>query len=462
MKVICVPCHGPLNGGEALDYNEAPVITPAMYEARIARLLEAGSAYTHLVIYADREHFSNLEYVTGYDPRYEECFLVLRSGQRPLLAVGNEGMGQSQCLTIPCDRVLFQSLSPLGQARGGCPSLPDLLAGAGITRESTVGLLGWKSFSSIEVADWQHTFEVPSLLVDALRAAAGEVCNANDLMMDNTTGLRTVLETEELILSELASAKASRKTWNFIQGLRPGQTELEASQLFAIDGEPCPTHPNVCFKGKGILSPSAHTRLAVGQSIAFGMGYRCAQIHRVGVYVHDRAEFDAGYPGAFEGLYARYFCALGAWYEALGIGVTGHDVWAAVQNVVGSCEAFGIALNPGHFIHTEEWLNSPFAENNTTPLRSGMLLQCDFTARPADFDRLGVHVEDGVVLADAPTRERIAATAPGVWRRMQARQYYMRETLGIRLRDEVLPTSDLCGMLFPFLARPTCVLAMKR
>lgn len=461
MKVICVPCHGPLNGGEALDYGEAPVITPAMYEARIAALLKAGSAYTHLVIYADREHFSNLEYVTGYDPRYEECFLILQSGRRPLLAVGNEGMGQSQCLTIACDRVLFQSLSPLGQPRGGSPSLSALLGAAGISGSSRVGLLGWKAFSAPEAEDWRHTFEVPSFLVDGLRAVAGDVCNANDLMMDNATGLRTVLEPEELVLSELASAKASRKTWNFIQGLRPGQTELEASQLFAIDGEPCPTHPNVCFRGKGILSPNAQTRLEQGAAIAFGMGYRCAQIHRVGVYVEDRAAFDARYPGAFEGLYERYFRAVAAWYEALGLGVSGHSVWVAVKEVIGSYEDFGIALNPGHFIHTEEWLNSPFSENDATTLRSGMLLQCDFTARPAAFDRLGVHVEDGVMLADAATRERIRAMAPGCWRRLQARQRFMRETLGIRLRDEVLPTSDLCGMLFPFLARPNCVLAVQ-
>ena len=31
--------------------------------------------------------------------------------------------------------------------------------------------------------------------------------------------------------------------------------------------------------------------------------------------------------------------------------------------------------------------------------------------------------------------------------------------LGIQLHDEVLPTSDLCGMLHPFLADPTLVMA---
>ena len=461
MNVVCVPCEGRVNAREELDFGEAPVITSAMYEARLAALLDAGKAFSHLVMYADREHFSNLEYVTGYDPRYEECVLILQRGTTPMLVVGNEGMGQSQCLTIAVERVLFQSLSPLGQARGASLSLAAILAKAGIDRRARVGLLGWKMFSAMETAEPLHTFEVPSFLVDALRTAAGSVENANGLMMDNATGLRQRHSAEELILSELASAKASRKTWDFICGLRPGLTELEASQGFAIDGEPCPTHPNICFRGKGILSPDAHTRLDYGQPIAFGMGYRYAQIHRVGVYARDRAEFDARFPGAFEGLYERYFLALCAWYEHIGLGVTGGEVWEAVRAVVGSYADFGIGLNPGHAIHSEEWLNSPFSENDTTRLCSGMMLQCDFTARPARFDFLGVHVEDGVLLADAALQTRMEELAPACMRRIRARQAFMRETLGIALRDEVLPTSDLCGMLHPFLATPNTVFAKR-
>lgn len=461
MKVTCVACHGPLHEGEAPDYGEAPEITPAVYQARIDALLDAGAAYSHLVIYADREHFSNLEYVTGYDPRYEECLLILQRGRCPVLVVGNEGMGQSQSVTIACDRVLYQSLSPLGQPRGTSASLSDIFTAAGISRKCRVGLLGWKTFTPAESADWLHTFEVPSFITDALKGVAGEVENAGGLMMDNATGLRMLHTAEELVLAELASAKASQKTWSFISGLRPGLTELEASQLFAIDGEPCPTHPNICFAGKGILSPDPRTRLKYGKAIAFGMGYRCAQIHRVGVYVRNREEFETHFPGAYSGLYERYFLALCAWYESLGLGVRGDTVWQAVHNITGSFADFGIGLNPGHAIHTEEWINSPFSEGDTTELRSGMMLQCDFTARPAAFNRLGVHVEDGVVLADRAMQTRLQAIAPASYQRMLNRQQFMREKLGIRLQDEVLPTSDLCGMLFPFLAAPDCVLAQN-
>lgn len=461
MTIKLIPHTGRMTEGMPLDFSEAPVITPEMYLERIDALLEAGSKYSHLVIYADREHFSNLEYITAYDPRYEECFIILQKGRTPRLVLGNEGMGQSQCITIPVERVLCQMLSPLGQARGASLSPLEIFRESGIDEKACVGVLGWKSFGPKETPDWPHTFEVPAFLVDALRALCPAVENANWLMMDPACGLRMTHGAEDLILSELASCKASRKTWDFILNLRPGFTELEASQAFNIDGEPCPTHPNICFKGRGILSPDPWTKLEYGRDIAFGMGYRCAQIHRVGVYARDLEEFESRFPGAYEGLYKKYFEAVCVWYETLGLGVTGGEVWEAVRKVIGSYEEFGIALNPGHIIHTEEWTNSPFDEGDTTPLRSGMMIQCDFTARPAAFNRLGVHIEDGVVLADEAMRARIAELAPQCMARMLERQRFMREVLGIRLRDEVLPTSDIAGLLFPFLARPDCVFAKE-
>lgn len=461
MNIKLVPQNGRLNEDIELDYSEAPEISPQMYENRIKALLEAGREFTHLVIYADREHFSNLEYITGYDPRFEECFVILQGNEIPVLALGNEGMGQSRCITIPVVRKLCQMLSPLGQLRGTSQSPEEIFREAGINAESKVGILGWKSFGPEECGDWKHTFETPSFIVDALRSLCPDVENANRLMMDPETGIRITHGPEDLILSELASTKASRKTWDFIKNLKPGMTELEASGAFAIDGEPCPTHPNICFKGRGILSPDPWTKLEYGKDIAFGMGYRRAQIHRVGVYARDLEEFEKNFPGAFEGLYKKYFAAVCAWYENLGIGVKGATVWQAVLDVIGSYDDFGIALNPGHIIDTEEWTHSPFSENDQTVLRSGMMLQCDFTARPARFAPLGVHIEDGVIIADKKLREEIGRIAPKSMQRMLARQKFMREKLGINLRDEVLPTSDLAGLLFPFLASPDCVLAKE-
>ena len=441
---------GIMNEEIPLSYGNAPVIAKEDYEARIARLLKAAGQYSHLLIYADKEHFSNLEYITGYDPRYEECMMLLKQGSLPWLLVGNEGMGQSQCIAVPHEKILFQSFSPMGQARGNSRSLDEILAAYGIGSASNVGVLGWKSFSEQEAEDWKHTFEIPSYIIKALEARGTGLENANWLMMDNDVGLRTVQDVKTLVLSEIASTKASRKTWDFVRGLKEGMLEIEASQLFQIDGEPCPTYPNVCFYGKGILSPDYHRTLRLGQPVAFGMGYRYAQIHRVGLYIRSFEDLEEQYRECMDSLFRTYFEAMAAWFESLGIGVAGGEVWSRVKSVIGSYEEFGVALNPGHLIHSEEWINSPFTEHGTAVLKSGMLVQCDFTARPSACRGLGVHVEDGVMLADEETRSEIRRLAPDSYERMKNRQKFMRETLGLRIKEEVLPTSDLCGMLHPF------------
>ena len=61
MAIEVISHVGRLNENVPLDFSEAPVITPRMYEDRIAALLDSGREFTHIVIYADREHFSNLE-----------------------------------------------------------------------------------------------------------------------------------------------------------------------------------------------------------------------------------------------------------------------------------------------------------------------------------------------------------------------------------------------------------------
>ncbi|HLQ11043.1 MAG TPA: aminopeptidase P family N-terminal domain-containing protein, partial [Ktedonobacteraceae bacterium] len=58
---------------------EEPTIPAATYEARIAAVRQRASdaGYDVLMVYADREHFANLAYLTGFDPRFEEALLIL-------------------------------------------------------------------------------------------------------------------------------------------------------------------------------------------------------------------------------------------------------------------------------------------------------------------------------------------------------------------------------------------------
>jgi hypothetical protein len=120
---------------------------------------------------------------------------------------------------------------------------------------------------------------------------------------------------------------------------------------------------------------------------------------------------------------------------------------------------FGVHLNPGHFIHLDEWPSSPVYPGSDVTLSSGMALQLDIipatgTAYPT------TNIEDGVALADEAARDDLAARYPALWQRVTTRRQFMAEVLGIRLRPDVLPLSDLAGYLPPYWLAPH--LAMRR
>lgn len=96
-----------------------PSIQPSIpgwtYEARIAAAIEraAAAGLEALVAYGDREHFANLEFLTGYDPRFEEALLIVQEGRAPILLVGNEGWGYADLADGRFDKRLWSSFSLL-------------------------------------------------------------------------------------------------------------------------------------------------------------------------------------------------------------------------------------------------------------------------------------------------------------------------------------------------------------
>ena len=251
------------------------------------------------------------------------------------------------------------------------------------------------------------------------------------------------------------STKASRNTLRVLQNLKPGISELEASAYLQIDGAPLSTHPNINFGEKnvcyGLASPTHSKKLELGENISVGMAYRRSLIHKAGVYARNAADLCPEYAAAVESQFKDYFCAVAKWYETVAVGVSGGEVYDAVEGVLGSFSKYGIGLNPGHLSHTDEWTNSMFNKGNQAKIRSGLSLQCDIIAiLPAP--KLFIHAEDSLVVGDAKMRAEIKAMAPFAWERIVTRQKFMREVLGINISDDILPTSDLQGLLFPYMA----------
>jgi len=227
-----------------------PIIPPETYLDRIetlrAKAREQG--YNSFVVYGDREHYANVAWLTGYDPRFEETLLIidLKSDAKPLLVVGNEGKGYTGISPIEKKLriALYQSFSLVSQPRGESKPLKNILSLGGVKRGSKVGVAGWKYYTDVEVDDPEATLEIPSYIADTVRKMAGKgnVTNANALLLHPTEGIRVVNDVDQLARFEYVGTYTSQALRDVLFGLRPGMTEQETVQLMRLNGLPLSCH----------------------------------------------------------------------------------------------------------------------------------------------------------------------------------------------------------------------------
>jgi Xaa-Pro aminopeptidase len=438
-----------------------PEIAPETYDARLARLRERADArgYDRLVVYADREHSSNMSYLTGFDPRFEEALLVVGSEGDPAVLLGNECHGMASAAPLPMRRHRFQDFSLPGQPRDRSAPLSDILGEEGIAAGSRVGVVGWKTYAHAGMSD------LPAYLVDEIRrmvGATGSVENATDLFIDAADGLRVINEVEQLAAFEWASCQTSQGIRRLLHGLRPGMTEREAVALLGWNGWPLSCHlmltagPRATF---GLLSPGDRP-IERGDPFTTAFGIWGALTCRAGFVAESAADLPTSIRDYVDRLVAPYFAAIAEWYGAIRIGVTGGALHDVIARHLGD-PFFGIFLNPGHQIHLDEWVNSPIAPGSTIELRSGMAFQVDVIPATGT-EYFTTNIEDGIALADAWLRAAFEQRYPEAWTRIQARRRFMALQLGIELHPDVLPFSNLPAYLPPLLLRPDRAMTMAR
>ena len=445
-----------------------PQIPLAAYEARIETLLARGGAagFDGLVIYGDREHAANIAYLTGYDPRFEEALLILMPGKVPQLLVGNEGWGYAEMIGGPYERVLYQTFSLPGQPRDRSSSLMHILSDSGLGHGQSIGAIGWKPFGRGDHGFDETALDLPSFVADKLRGVVGErgrIVNAADLMMNPADGLRAINEADQLAAFEFAATFTSQGVRNVLANIEPGMSELAAARLLGMNGLPHSAHP-MLSAGKraffGLPSPSLDV-IQRGDPVTVAYGVHGALNARAGFLVEDASELPTEIGDYVDKLVAPYFSAAVDWYETIGIGVAGGALWQAVHERIGD-PFFGVSLNPGHLIHIDEWMHSPVFSGSEIALRSGMAMQVDIipaTGTPYFTS----NIEDGIALADEALREEIAARYPEAWRRIEARRAFMVDVLGIRLKPEILPFSNIPAFLPPYwLSRNTAMAVARR
>ena len=442
-----------------------PGIERAEYEARLqalrARAVQRG--LDALVVYADREHMANMAYLTGFDPRFEEALLVVVGQRLPTLVLGNECWAYSMLSPLALERRLYQHFSLLGQDRSKSAPLDQILVEAGLTAGMRVGVVDWKYYgpeAGPGAADW---ISAPAYLAGLLRQITGQApANATDLLMNPHDGLRAITSVDQLACFEFAASHISAALRRAILALQPGVSELAAMEQARLNGLPLSMHP-VLTGGEraamGLAGPS-NRMLNIGEPLMMGLGVWGALSARAGFLVHDAAELPANIRDYVPRLVAPYFATIVEWYEHVGLGVTGGELYEIVQRGLGD-PFFGISLNPGHLIHLDEWLNSPIYPGSSIALVAGMALQVDVIPSTGG-PYFSSNIEDGIALADEPMRRDFAARWPEAWSRIQARRAFMDQALGIRLKPEVLPFSNLAAFLPPFLLSPGQAMRVRR
>lgn len=465
-----------------------PRIPAATYEQRLQKLLlrAAAQQFDAVLVYGDREHFANLAYLTGYDPRFEEALLILtheRDGflerlfgrsappdwrpirpRTPALLVGNEGWGYAEISPIRLERILYQNFSLPGQPRDRSESLESILRAQGITAGSRVGVIGWKYDESRPetYTDW---LDIPAYIADTLRAivgAEGQALNITAMLINPLDGQRIINDVDQLAAFEFAATHTSQAVRNVLFGLRPGMTEFDAVRLMQLNGLPHAVHLMLSSgprAGLGLPSPSLRV-ISEGEPFMTAFGLWGGLNARAGFVVRDADGLPAEIRDYVEKLVKPYFRAVVRWYEAVGIGVSGGTLYDLVHDEIGD-PFFGVGLNPGHYIHLDEWVHSPVCKGSAVRLQSGMALQMDVipaTGTPY----FTTNVEDGIALADAELRAAFERQYPEAWGRIQARRRFMQDALGIRLKPEVLPFSNIPAYLPPYLLSPQMALRVAR
>ncbi len=457
IEYACIPAP-------QVEIPEAPMdLSDKVYEQRMQNLRAAMRERNldAVLIYADREHGGNFGYMTGFEPRFEEACLAVHADGRAWVLLGNECLKMHAYSRIPVKPVHVPYFSLPNQPMLGEMTLQDCLRQAGFAENMRVGLMGWKVFTG-KLADGRMMFDVPHFIVEAMERIVGHenMVNAAEIMMNPADGLRGICCAEEIAQYEFAATLVSGRIMRVLSEVEVGKSEHELADHLAAYGQPLSCY-SMCATGERFTNAVVFPRdkrVTLGDKFTASMGLRGGLTCRAGYVASCPEELPEEVRDYVDALAKPYFAASATWYSTLAPGVTGGQVYDAVDAVLPKAK-YGWQLNPGHLTAMEEWLSSPIEQGSGIEIRSGMIFQMDIIPKFPPYG--GVSAEGGVAIADEALRRELAEKFPATWARMQRRRQYMTDILGIPLDESVLPMSDTVGYLRPLLLNRACALKVK-
>lgn len=429
------------------------------YEKALARMKE--EKIDTLVIYADLEHGSNFEYLTGFLPRFEEALLILHASGKNFMVMGNENLNKVSHARLKAVPVHAPYFSLPNQPMECDKSFLDILKEAEIGGGSRIGIVGWKNFTGSQ-EDNLHLFDAPAYIVERIQMLAGEsgeVFNATYLFI-GSKGIRCRNNVNELEHYEFGAALASDCMLKAMNRLEAGVSEMELGGILNAGGQKNSVVTIAASGkrfGKANLYPTGNT-VKIGDPISLTIGYKGGLSSRAGYAAEQSLQLPVEIRDYVDVVVKPYFGAYAAWLEQIHCGMKGNDLYQLVEHVLPKAE-FHWSLCPGHLTADEEWMSSPVYDGSEEILESGMLFQIDIIPSLNGYG--GTSAESTVALADAALRAEIQEKAPLLWERIKARRNYIESELNIRLHPDVLPMCSTVAYLRPLLLNKKMAMAIN-
>lgn len=407
--------------------------------------------YDALVIYADKEHGGNFEYLTGFIPRFEEGLLVLEATGECTLIMGNENLKMAKISRIKNKLVHFPLFSLPNQPIDNELKLENIFEAIGLAKKKKIGIVGWKMFTTTK-SDNEAYFDLPYFIVQALLISKGEqtvLKNAAHLFIRGDIGARTTNNANEIAHYEFGANLSSRCMLNAMDAIEVGVTEAVLGNELTAEGQ-MNTVVTIAATGKrfeyGNIYPT-YKKVKLGDPLSLTTAFKGGLSSRTGFVVENATQLPEKQQNYLERVAMPYFRAVSTWLQMIKIGMTGKELYQIVETVFPKKD-YRWHLNPGHLVSDEEWMSSPIYAESEEILKSGMIIQLDII--PSVTGYTGVSAEECVALADANLQKEIKEHYPELWERISIRRNYIKKTLNIDLSDDIIPLSNTVGYLRPF------------
>lgn len=402
-----------------------------------------------LVIYADLEHGSNFEYLTGFLPRFEEALLVLHQNGDAYMIMGNENLNKVSHARIKATAIHCPYFSLPNQPMETNLTFSEILKQSKLTYGTTVGVVGWKLFTS-NLEDNSTLFDLPNYIVEALRTITGKhLFNATSLFIGED-GVRCTNNVNEIEHYEFGASLASDRILQAMDAVQEGITEMELGGILNAYGQKNSVI-TIAASGprfiKANLYPTDH-QVKIGDTISLTVGYKGGLSSRTAYAVENDEQLPIEAKDYIDVVVKPYYRSIVTWLTNIHCGMKGKELYALIEEVLPK-QQYHWTLCPGHLCADEEWLSSCIYENSEEKLQSGMILQTDII--PSVPGYAGSNVESTVLLADEELRKTIKEQAPAMWNRMQKRRNYIMHELHIPLSEDIMPMCSTLAYLRPFL-----------